>query len=198
MQLLRLLHCIIILRSSTKHFILFMDHILAKCYLVGIHGYRNPGSSLLCTERLQVLFLDTEIVHTIKSLTMTKSHTHFEFDSMSFWYKLRWKDKRKKTKNASFFKIINLDLFTKANSHTAFSNVIRLLQEETYVKIQSVSANRHISSKDKAKHAFVADMYKKYQDGSISRAAYIATICHKYLPVDLHNQRDNGHCSSGN
>ena len=79
-----------------------------------------------------------------------------------------------------------------------FSNVIRLLQEETYVKIQSVSASRHISSKDKAKHAFVADMYKKYQDGSISRAVYIATICHKYLPVDLHNQRDNGHCSSDN
>ena len=103
MQLLRLLHCIIILRSSTKHFILFMDHILAKCYLVGIHGYRNPESSLLCTERLQVLFLDTEIVHTIKSLTMTKSHTHFEFDSMSFWYKLRWKDKRKKTKKCISF-----------------------------------------------------------------------------------------------
>ena len=89
MQLLRLLHCIIILRSSTKHFILFMDHILAKCYLVGTHGYGNPGSSLLCTERLQVLFLDTEIVHTIKSLTMTKLQTHFEFDCMSFWYKLR-------------------------------------------------------------------------------------------------------------
>ena len=62
------------------------------------YGYRNPGSSLLCTERLQVLFLDTEIVHTIKSLTMTKLHTHFEFDSMSFWYKLRWKDKRKRQK----------------------------------------------------------------------------------------------------
>ena len=94
----------------------------------------------------------------------------------------------KKTKNASFFKIINLDLFTKANSHTTFLNVMRLLQEEAYVKIQSVSGNHHISSKHQAKHAFVADMYKKYQDGSISRAAYIATICHIYLPVDLHNQ----------
>ena len=98
MQLLRLLHCIIILRSSTKHFILFMDHILAKCYLVGTHGYGNPGSSLLCTERLQVLFLDTEIVHTIKSLTMTKSHTHFEFDSYVILVQIKMEGQTKKDK----------------------------------------------------------------------------------------------------
>ena len=62
---------------------------------------------------------------------------------------------------------------------------IRLLQEEIYVKIQSASASRHINSKEKAKREFVVDAYKQYQDGYISRAAYIAIIYHKYLRVDL-------------
>ena len=62
---------------------------------------------------------------------------------------------------------------------------IRLLQEEIYVKIQSASASQHINRKKEAQREFVVDAYKQYQDGYISRAAYIAIICHEYLPVDL-------------
>ena len=51
MQLLRLLNCIILLKSSTKYFILFMDHILAK-FLPGYIAMENLVifQYILCTK----------------------------------------------------------------------------------------------------------------------------------------------------
>ena len=42
-------------------------------------------------------------------------------------------------------------------------------------------------SQDKAKHAFVVDTFRKYQEESITRAVYIVTVCHMYLPVESRN-----------
>ena len=56
-----------------------------------------------------------------------------------------------------------------------------------YVNIQNSSASRKTSGQDKAKHAFVVNTFQKYQEGSITRAVYIAPVCHKYLPVEPRN-----------
>ena len=73
-----------------------------------------------------------------------------------------------------------------------FSAVLCKLQEQIYVDIQSSSATRrYVKPEDKAKHRYVAAAFKQYQDEHISRAEYIAKICHKYLPVDFHRKEDN-------
>ena len=67
-----------------------------------------------------------------------------------------------------------------------FSNELRLLQEQNYVKLQSMSATRPTTTADGDKKTSLIENYTKYCQDELSRNEYLTIICHRYLPVDVH------------
>jgi hypothetical protein len=63
------------------------------------------------------------------------------------------------------------------------AGVLMSLQEETYVKIQSVNLNRYVRPAERAKVEFIRAAYQRYTTNSISRKEYLKTVAYKFLPV---------------
>ena len=66
-----------------------------------------------------------------------------------------------------------------------FSNELRLLQEQNYVKLQSMSTTWPTTTADGDKKTSLVENYTKYCQDELSRNEYLTIICHHYLPVDV-------------
>lgn len=72
------------------------------------------------------------------------------------------------------------------SSHPNIYNLAKTLlsiQEETYIKIQSLNLNKYLRPTEKAKVDYINSLYQQYISKSISRMKYISLVAYKFLPV---------------
>ena len=83
----------------------------------------------------------------------------------------------------TFHRHIKADLKCKSPNIFLFQEHLLLLQEEIYIRIQSTMSSVRVSAFDNEKKEFVRKACEKYCRGHMTRQQYLATICHRFLPV---------------